>query len=152
MTTLHGCVRHGFMANLRYEWICEVSSSSLKMTMYPLTHQKKNIWILRKPDSIFCVIMSVMEGLGFIDRSVNSQGHPPQTGQAADCAPRKENTCPRKFRNGFESLQGNDCYHSQWICLRENSQERRVVPSTIKNVEVSSKLSLKLKTNPMTFN
>ena len=51
MTTLHGCVQHGFMANLRYEWICEVSSSSLKMTMHPLTHQKKNIWILRKPPS-----------------------------------------------------------------------------------------------------
>ena len=114
---------------------------------------EKTAFQKKMADSIFCVIMSVMEGLGFIDRSVNSQGHPPQTGQAADCAPRKENTCPRKlFRNGFESLQGNDCYHSQWICLRENSQERRVVPSTIKNVEVSSKLSLKLKTNPMTFN
>ena len=29
-------------------------------------------------DSVFCVIMSVMEGLGSIDRSVNSQGHPPK--------------------------------------------------------------------------
>ena len=47
--------------------------------MYPLTHKKKKHMDFEKTafekkmaDSIFCVIMSVMEGLGFIDRSVNS--------------------------------------------------------------------------------
>jgi hypothetical protein len=37
---------------------------------------EKTAFQKKMADSIFCVIMSVMEGLGFIDRSVNSQGHP----------------------------------------------------------------------------
>ena len=39
---------------------------------------EKTAFQKKMADSIFCVIMSVMEGLGFIDRSVNSQGHPPK--------------------------------------------------------------------------
>ena len=147
MTTLHGCVRHGFMANLRYEWICEVSSSSLKMTMYPLTHKKKKtygFWENRLPKKNggfhFLCHNECDGGVGFYWQICKFSGTPQKKPAKLQIVRLWRETPAQE--SGFESLQGNDCYHSQWICWRENSPERRVVPSNIKNVEVSSKLSL----------